>query len=134
MKITIDQFISQNPNFSYWKFFISDECPILLRRSLPIFWNAVVHTSDESVVPVAEMEGRLRAENPPPEWQQSQVLWDQGTYYAYMTTYWRGGWEAPMNWYKAFLDNYEDKLQFVGTRLDVLFLVVLGEKDPAVPL
>jgi pimeloyl-ACP methyl ester carboxylesterase len=134
MKITLEQFILQNPNFSYWKFFTSAECPLLLRRRLPVFWNAVIRTGDEPVVPMAEIEGRLRAEHPPVEWQQRPGLWDQETYDAYMIAYWRGGWEAPMNRYKAFLENFEDELQFVGTKLDAPFLIVLGEKDPAVPL
>lgn len=39
-----------------------------------------------------------------------------------------------MNWYKAFSENYEDELQFVGTKIESPFLIVLGEKDSAVPL
>jgi pimeloyl-ACP methyl ester carboxylesterase len=134
VKITLDQFVSQNPIFGYWKFFTSADCPLLLRRRLPIFWNAVIRTGDECVVPMAEIEDRLRAEVPPVEWQQRPVLWDQGTYDTYLTAYWRGGWEAPMNWYKAFLENFEDELQFVGTKLESPFLIVLGEKDPAASL
>jgi pimeloyl-ACP methyl ester carboxylesterase len=134
MKITLDQFISQNPNFGYWNFFTSPDCPRLLRRRLPVFWNAAVRTGDEAVVPMAEIEGRLQAETPPAEWHQRPALWDQEVYETYLTAYWRGGWEAPMNWYKAFLENYEDELQYAGMKLESPFLIVLGEKDPAVPL
>lgn len=83
---------------------------------------------------MSEVERRLRADKIPAAWEQRPMLWDQETYDTYSTEYWRGGWEAPMNWYKAFLDNYEDELEFVGKLLVTPFLIVLGQNDPAVPL
>lgn len=133
--ITLSQFIAQKPNFAYWAFFTSPDCPALLRARLSVFWNAVVRGGDEPVVPMGEIEGRLRTEDPPAEWLTRPALWEQeGVYEKYLMAYWRGGWEAPMNWYKAFLRNYEDEKLFVGTKLKAPFLIVLGEKDPAVPL
>ncbi|KAL5610616.1 hypothetical protein FOBRF1_006733 [Fusarium oxysporum] len=133
-RITMDEFIQQFPNFSYWKFFAADGTPSLLRKRMPVFWNAVVRGAGQPAVPMSELEPRLSTDQIPSEWLSKPHIGDDRAKEAYLHAYWRGGWEAPMNWYKAFLDNFEDEngldhLALVQTP----FLTILGKFDPAVP-
>jgi hypothetical protein len=97
----------------YWKFFVSDSCPSLIRNNISLFWKCIVLTGKETVVPMSDLEGILRdatSSSKPCVWP---TLWDQSTYDVYTNIYLRGGWEAPMNWYKAFFDNFEDEMSFL---------------------
>ncbi|KAM0324598.1 hypothetical protein ACHAQA_007986 [Verticillium albo-atrum] len=133
-KITLDQFVQQHPNFAYWKFFTDDATPSLMREKLSVFWNAVVRGGTEPSVPMSDLEGRLSADHVPLDWLRKPQIWDDADNEKYLFTYWRGGWEAPMNWYRAFLDNYEDeKVLDPLSVIQTPFLTVLAKYDPAVP-
>jgi pimeloyl-ACP methyl ester carboxylesterase len=130
----MDEFIQQFPNFSYWKFFVDDNTPILLREKMPVFWNAVVRGAGQPAVPMSELEPRLSTDQTPHDWLSKPQIWDDEANENYLHTYWRGGWEAPMNWYKAFLGNFEDEKDLNPLApVQTPFLTVLGEFDPAVP-
>ncbi|KAH7304637.1 Alpha/Beta hydrolase protein [Rhexocercosporidium sp. MPI-PUGE-AT-0058] len=131
---SLDEFTTTLPNFSYWKFFVSKSFPILLRNNLPLFWKAVVCAGNETPIPMSDLEGFLSAVRAKDESVERPALWDQATYEAYTSTYIRGGWEAPMNWYKAFFDNFEDEKQFLEGRFEHPMLMIAGENDPAVPV
>ncbi|KAJ4183086.1 hypothetical protein NW755_009934 [Fusarium falciforme] len=132
--ITMDDFIQEHPNFSYWKFFTADGTPSLLREKLPVFWNAAVRGAAETAVPMPELETRLLTGQVPLDWLRKPQIWDDAANENYLHTYWRGGWEAPMNWYKAFLENFEDEKELDPTAIvQTPFLTILGKFDPAIP-
>lgn len=130
---TLEQFTTMMPNFSYWNFFVSDACPILLRNNMAFFWKSVVCTGNETPPPMSELERMLVSGEAEKTTSGLPALWDQATYDAYTSTYLRGGWEAPMNWYKAFVDNFEDEKQFAGVKFGHPMLMIVGSNDPAVP-
>jgi pimeloyl-ACP methyl ester carboxylesterase len=75
------------------------------------------------------------ASSTPTDWERCPALWDEESYQHYLITYWRGGWEAPMNWYKAFFLNFEDEKHFIkNPRIESPFLTIIAEDDPAVPV
>ncbi|KAJ4132453.1 hypothetical protein NW754_015269 [Fusarium falciforme] len=124
----------EHPNFSYWKFFTADGTPSLLREKLPVFWNAAVRGAAETAVPMPELETRLLTGQVPLDWLRKPQIWDDAANENYLHTYWRGGWEAPMNWYKAFLENFEDEKELDPTAIvQTPFLTILGKFDPAIP-
>lgn len=131
---SLDEFTKIMPNFSYWKFFTSESCPLLLRTNLAQFWKLVICTGKESPVPMSELEGILSKGTADVVPCGRPALWDQYTSDEYTSTYLRGGWEAPMNWYKAFFDNFVDEMPFLEARFAHPMLIIAGENDPAVPM
>lgn len=134
--LTLEEFIAMFPNFSYWHFFTSERSHALLRTRMPVFWNAVIRTYREESVAMSEIDHRVSTDNSetPEGWKLRPVLWDKHSYDLYQHTYLRGGWEAPMNWYRAFFLNFEDEKAFLtDPRIHVPFLTILAEHDPAVP-
>ncbi|KEF62564.1 uncharacterized protein A1O9_00537 [Exophiala aquamarina CBS 119918] len=135
--MTLEAFTNLFPNFSYWQFFASERSHALLRTRMPIFWNAVVRTGRETAVPMSEVEHRLSTDNAstPEDWKARPSLWDEESFIHYQHTYLRGGWEGPMNWYRAFLRNHDDEKHFLADpRIQLPFLTVLADNDPAVPV
>lgn len=135
--LTLEAFTDKFPNFSYWHFFTSTRSHALLRTRMPIFWNTVVRTGRETAVPMSEIEPRLSKddESTPDDWKTRPTLWDEESEARYLHAYLRGGWEAPMNWYRAFFRNYDDEKHLVANpRLQIPFLTILAENDPAVPV
>lgn len=130
----MDEFIQQHPNFSYWKFFTADGTPSLLREKLPVFWNAVIRGAGQPAVPMSELKPRLSTDQVPPDWLRKPQIWGDEDNENYLRTYWRGGWEAPMNWYTAFLENFEDEKELDHLAIvQTPFLTILGKFDPAIP-
>ncbi|KAK5047676.1 hypothetical protein LTR84_006341 [Exophiala bonariae] len=135
--LTLKEFTDIFPNFSYWHFFTSDRIHKLLRTRMPIFWNATIRTGSELIIPMSEIEARVSADDAlaHEHWRVRPILWDEDTYTRYQQNYLRGGWEAPMNWYRAFLLNFDDEKQFLADpRIQIPFLTILAENDPAVPI
>ncbi|PVH67864.1 alpha/beta-hydrolase, partial [Cadophora sp. DSE1049] len=131
-KIGLGEWTKILPNFSYWEFFSSDKCPALLREKIALFWNSTVRAGNELAVPMSELEGILTAGKSSSE---RPAMWDKATYDAYTNAYLRGGWEAPMTWYKAFFENFNDEETFIhAPRIQHPFLLVVGENDPAIPV
>ncbi|CAJ0551541.1 Ff.00g114710.m01.CDS01 [Fusarium sp. VM40] len=133
-KITMNEFIQEHPNFSYWEFFSAESTPSLLREKMPIFWNAVVRGAGEPVVPMSEIKPRLSTDRVSPDWLLKPQIWADEDNENYLRTYWRGGWEAPMNWYTAFLENFEDEKELDHLAVvQTPFLTIIGKFDAAVP-
>lgn len=135
--LTLEAFTDKFPNFSYWHFFTSKRSHSLLRTRMPIFWNTVVRTGRETAIPMSEIETRLLTDEAltPDDWKTRPTLWDKESESRYLYAYLRGGWEAPMNWYRAFFRNYDDEKHLVADpRLHIPFLTILAENDPAVPV